>query len=117
MHNVGRNPGYSTDQDIVSAGAPGNQCGQPFGREIDVALQGDDGLQLEEVSSPERTQRYLMRSSIVEPVPSIPIQPFHEDVGDHCSNVQAFAGKANAHCAADQTSATVCAHQITGPER
>jgi len=50
-------------------------------------------------------------------MPSISAQPFHEDVGDHRTNVQAFAGEANVDCTAHHTSAPVCADEIAGPER
>src|SRR5262249_23143476 len=80
MHVVGGNPCYGTDQDVVSAGASRNHGGQPLSREIDITLQGDDGLQLEKVGSSERTQRYLTWGSVVEPVPCIPTQPFHGNV-------------------------------------
>src|SRR2546423_12350707 len=96
MHIVGRSPGHSTDQDVVSAGASGNHSRQPISGEIDIALQGDEGLQLEEVGSSERTQRYLRRGSVVEPVPSIPSQPFHKDVRDNRSEFQTLAREANA---------------------
>src|SRR5262249_35176852 len=117
MHIVGGNPCYGTDQDVVSAGASRNHGGQPLSREIDITLQGDDGLQLEKVGSSERTQRYLTWGSVVEPVPCIPTQPFHGNACNDRSYLQTFAREADVECAAHQTSTSVCAHQITSPDR
>src|SRR5262249_20192600 len=55
MHIVGRNPYHGAKPDVVSAGASPNHGGQPRGGDIDIALQGDDSLQLEKVGSAQWT--------------------------------------------------------------